>query len=279
MSKSRIVTVVLAVMLIVGLSLLLYPLVSDYWNDLHQSKAIAQYAENVAQMDEAAYNKILQDAADYNAELKNKSRKYNLTESELKVYNSMLNVAGNGVMGYVEVPCIGVSLPIYHGVDEAVLQIAIGHIEWSSLPIGGEGTHSAISGHRGLPSAKLFTDLDKVKKKDLFVVRVLNEVYTYEVDQIRIVSPDDVKDLEIEDGKDYCTLVTCTPYGINSHRLLVRGHRVENVEITQTVRVIADATQIEPLIMAPIVAIPMLIAFTLYVVFKPVKKQPSKEEE
>ena len=168
-------------------------------------------------------------------------------------------MSGNGIIGYIEIPSIGCSLPIYHGTDEAVLQIAVGHIAGTSLPVGGQGTHCALSGHRGLPSAKLFTDLDKMVDGDIFVLRVLDETLTYAVDRILIVEPYEMDALEIEAGKDYCTLVTCTPYGINTHRLLVRGHRIENIAQAKIVRVTADAVQIEPLIVAPIVAIPLLL--------------------
>ncbi len=174
-------------------------------------------------------------------------------------YNQALNLTGNGIMGYVEIPEIDSVLPIYHGTDEAVLQIAVGHLEWTSLPVGGEGTHCVLSGHRGLPSAKLFTDLDKIVEGDVFILRILDEILTYEVDQILIVEPNVTDALRIEEGKDYCTLVTCTPYGINSHRLLVRGHRIENAPEARIVRITADAAQIEPLLVAPIVGIPLVL--------------------
>ena len=166
-------------------------------------------------------------------------------------------------MGYIEIPTIGVTLPIYHGTDETVLQVAIGHLEWTSLPVGGESSHCVVSGHRGLPSAKLFTDLDKLVVGDVFIFRVLDEILTYEVDQILIVEPHETEALRIEKGKDLCTLITCTPYGVNSHRLLVRGHRIENQEEAVIIRVTADATQIEPVIVAPIVAIPMLLVLLI----------------
>jgi sortase A len=176
-------------------------------------------------------------------------------------------------MGYIEVPTIGVTLPIYHGTDEAVLQIAVGHLEWTSLPVGGESSHCVVSGHRGLPSAKLFTDLDKLVVGDLFMFRVLDEILTYEVDQILIVEPHETEALLIQQGKDLCTLITCTPYGVNSHRLLVRGHRVENQEEAQTIRVTADAMQIEPVIVAPIVAIPMLLVLLIGVLIPKPKRR------
>lgn len=259
MKKGRISTIILILTFFTGLSLLLYPTVSDYWNSLHQSKAITEYAEQVADLNDADYEKFWQDAVKYNQTLLTKEDRYTLTKEEQAEYESLLNVSGNGIIGYIEIPDIKCSLPIYHGVNEAVLQIAVGHIEGSSLPVGGKSTHCVISGHRGLPSAKLFTDLDKLDAGDRFLLRILDETLTYEVDQIRIVLPNEMNDLEIAVGKDYCTLVTCTPYGINSHRLLVRGHRVENETEAKTVRVTADAMQIEPMLVAPMVAVPMLL--------------------
>ena len=180
-------------------------------------------------------------------------------------------------MGYIEIPTIKLSLPIYHGTEEDVLQIAVGHLDWSSLPVGGESTHCVLSGHRGLPSAKLFTNLDQLVEGDAFVIRTLDEVLTYEVDQILIVEPDDVSALSIEEGKDLCTLVTCTPYGVNSHRLLVRGHRVANQ--SEAIRVTSDAIQIEPLLVAPVLAIPMLLALLLLLLIPGRKKRPTGGNE
>lgn len=259
MKKGSISTIILILVFLVGLSLLLYPTASDYWNSLHQSRAITEYAEQVANLDDDTYEQFWQDAESYNQTLLTKSDRYELSEEEQAEYESLLNVSGNGIIGYIEIPVINCSLPIYHGVDEAVLQIAVGHIEGSSLPVGGGSTHCVLSGHRGLPSARLFTDLDKLTEGDTFILRVLDETLTYEVDQIRIVEPYEMADLEIEEGKDYCTLVTCTPYGINTHRLLVRGHRVENQAEAKTIRVTADAMQIEPMLVAPIAAVPMLL--------------------
>ena len=257
--SSRLITIFLFLVLIAGLSLLLYPTVSNYWNSLHQSRAIAAYAEQVAEMDDDTYTQLWADAQAYNQSLLHSPYRYNLTDEEHEKYESLLNVSGNGIIGYIEIPSIKCSLPIYHGTDEDVLQIAVGHIEGTSLPVGGEGTHCVLSGHRGLPSARLFTDLDQLSEGDDFIIRVLDETLTYEVDQIRIVLPYEMSDLEIEADKDYCTLVTCTPYGINTHRLLVRGHRVDNQEDARTVRVTADATQIEPTLVAPTLAIPFLL--------------------
>lgn len=263
MKKGSLSTFILILIFLVGLSLLLYPSVSDYWNSLHQSRAIAEYTEQVAALDHTRYEQLWDAAQSYNQELLNKADRYEMSDEEKEEYESLLNVSGNGVIGYVEIPVIGCSLPIYHGTDEAVLQVAVGHIAGTSLPVGGEGTHCVLSGHRGLPSAKLFTDLDKMTEGDIFTLKVLDETLTYEVDQILIVEPYELEELSIEEGKDYCTLVTCTPYGINTHRLLVRGHRVDNQAESETVRVTADAMQIEPAIAAPLVAAPMLLILLL----------------
>ena len=265
MKKSVVSTVILILVFFLGLSLVLYPSVSDYWNSLHQSRAIATYAEEVSNLDTDRYEQLWAEAVDYNRTLRNRDNAFLLSETQKAAYDSLLNVGGNGVMGYIEIPTIGVSLPVYHGTDEGVLQIAVGHIEWTSLPVGGESSHCVISGHRGLPSAKLFTNLDKLVVGDTFLFRVLDETLTYEVDQILIVEPQETAALQIVPGQDYCTLVTCTPYGINTHRLLVRGHRVENAETARTIRVTADAMQVEPLIVAPMVAAPMLAVLLIWV--------------
>jgi len=257
--KNRIVNLLLAAAFLAGLSLLLYPTVSDYWNSFHQTRAIATYAENVAALDNASYDAIWDAARQYNRNLCSRSNSFLLSEEQKAEYESLLDISGQGVMGYIEIPEIDVSLPIYHGTEDPVLQVAVGHLEWTSLPVGGESTHCVLSGHRGLPSAKLFTDLDKLREGDTFLLRVLDEILTYEVDQILIVEPQDTAALEIAEGEDYCTLVTCTPYGINTHRLLVRGHRIDNIEGVKTVRVTADAVQLEPMLVAPVVAIPMLL--------------------
>ena len=257
--KGNFTTLLLILVLLAGLSLLLYPSVSDYWNSFHKTRAIAAYAEEVANLNQDQYDEIWAAAESYNASLTDRVNAYLLSDAQKEEYQQLLNVSGLGVMGYIEIPSIDCSLPIYHGTEESVLQIAVGHLEWSSLPVGGESTHCVLSGHRGLPSAKLFTNLDKLREGDIFLLRILDEVLTYEVDQILIVEPQEVGALQIVEGQDYCTLVTCTPYGINTHRLLVRGHRIDNVEEAKTVRVTADAIQIEPLLVAPIVAIPILL--------------------
>lgn len=266
-------TIILILVFLTGLSLLLYPTVSDYWNSMHQTRAISEYVDQVAVMENDHYEALWDAARSYNGTLMQKDDRYTLTDEERDEYESLLNVSGNGIMGYIEIPAIDCSLPIYHGTDEAVLQIAVGHIEGTSLPIGGAGTHCVLSGHRGLPSAKLFTDLDKLVEGDIFLLYVLDETMTYEVDQIRIVEPYEMDALDIDPDKDYCTLVTCTPYGINSHRLLVRGHRVGNREEVKTVRVTADAIQIEPVIVAPLVAVPMLFILFIMLLVRYRKKK------
>ncbi|MDO4490536.1 MAG: class C sortase [Lachnospiraceae bacterium] len=257
--KKHGVTTILVIIFMIGLCLLLYPSFSDYWNSFHQSRAIATYAEQVANMNDEKYKKLMGEAEAYNKSLTETGMRWQMTEEEAREYDSLLDVTGTGIMGYIEIDKIKCSLPIYHGTDDAVLQIAIGHIQGSSLPVGGKGSHCVLSGHRGLPSARLFTDLDQLSNGDTFVIRTMDETMTYEVDNILIVEPDDVGSLVIDPEEDYITLVTCTPYGINTHRLLVRGHRIENLASSRNIRVTADANQIEPIMVAPFAAIPILL--------------------
>ncbi len=252
-------TVILVAFLLLGLAIIAYPTFSDWWNQYHQSRAIATYVQDIESISQEEKDAILAEARDYNVRLLQKSDRYRLSDEERAEYERTLNPTGNGVMGYIQISSIGVNLPVYHGLDESVLQIAIGHIEGTSLPVGGETTHAVVSGHRGLPSAKLFTDLDKLVEGDTFTMTVLDQTCTYEVDQIRIVDPADMSDLNIVQGADYTTLVTCTPYGINTHRLLVRGHRIDN--IAGRVVIPAEALQIPNYIAVPAVAIPMLFAY------------------
>ncbi len=266
--KKHLSTIVLVLIFVVGLGLLLYPTLSNYWNTLHQSRAIATYTEQVDNLEDDEYNRILGEAKAYNSEIALKGNKRALTASEMQTYNKLLDPSGSGVMAYIDIPIIGVSLPVYHGVSDAVLQVATGHLEWSALPVGGESTHCVLSGHRGLPSAKLFTNLDKLGEGDVFMLHVLKETFTYQVDQILIVEPHETDDLNIVRGEDYCTLVTCTPYGINSHRLLVRGHRIENLEEDEVLIITADASQIDPVLVAPVVAAPILLVLFIYLMIK-----------
>ena len=243
--------------LLVGIGLLLYPSVANYWNSFHQTRAIMGYQEAVTNMSAEEYKRIIDDARAYNKELAKTGIIWKMSDEQRTVYNSKLKIPGSEVMAYVSLPKFHIKVPIYHGTEESVLQIAIGHIEGSSLPVGGKSTHCIISGHMGLPSARLFTDLDKVKEGDTWTITTLNETLTYECDQIRIVEPDDLSNLQIIKGEDYCTLVTCTPYGINTHRLLIRGHRIPNADGAADLT--ADAIQIEPVYVAPIMAVPALI--------------------
>lgn len=278
MKKNRgnsMTTLFLVLMLFAGLSLLLYPTVSNYWNSLHQSRAIAAYVEQVAQIDNETFDQLREQARAYNRTLVGKAYRYDMTRQEREEYESLLNVSENGIIGYIEIPDIHCELPIYHGTDANALQVGVGHIEGSSLPVGGESTHCAISGHRGLPSAKLFSDLDKLKVGDRFSLRVLDDTLTYEVDQVHTVLPEEMDELEIVEGEDYCTLVTCTPYGINTHRLLVRGHRVENSTDKEPARVASDETRTEPLgkisILLPVLVFAILPMLLL--VFLPSKRK------
>ena len=272
--KKHASTIILLIIFIIGLSLMLYPSFSDWWNSFHQSRAISTYSEAVANMDNDRYDQIWSAAWDYNRSLIDRPNDYLLSDEQKIQYEALLDIGQNGIMGYIEIPKINVTLPVYHGTSEAVLQVAIGHLEWTSLPVGGENSHCVVSGHRGLPSAKLFTDLDKMEVGDPFLLRVLDEILTYEVDQILIVEPQETKSLMIEEGRDLCTLVTCTPYGINTHRMLVRGHRVDTVEERPARRVTADAVQIEPIIVAPVVAAPILLVLLIALLIpKPKKKK------
>lgn len=256
-------TILLLLVLLIGLSLLLYPTFSDWWNNRVQSRAVANYSEIVANLDVDKYADFWNAAKAYNESLLPRFNPYLLSEEQKAAYPEVLNIAGDGIMGYIEIPTINVSLPIYHGTEESVLQVAIGHLNWTSIPTGGASTHCVVSGHRGLPSARLFTDLDKMVIGDLFMIHVLDETLTYEVDQILIVEPTDTEELLIRQGKDLFTLVTCTPYGVNSHRLLVRGHRVENLEEAQIVRVTADAMIIEKMVVMPFVLMPILLVMLI----------------
>ncbi|MCS4488889.1 class C sortase [Streptococcus sciuri] len=258
--RQRVTKLALPLIFIIGLGLLTYPSISDYWNSFHQSQAIMSYAKSVAKMSSKEYDKILDSARQYNAQ---HSINWNFSSSDRAAYEKELNFNHDGSMGYIVISKINVKLTIFHGTDESVLQTSIGHLEGTSLPIGGKGTHCVLSGHRGLPSARLFSDLDKLREGDTFTLHVLNETMTYEVDQIRVVDPTDLSSLTIDPEQDYVTLVTCTPYGINTHRLLVRGHRVANAD--GDANVISEAFQIRPIYIAPFIAVPICLILIGYV--------------
>jgi len=256
-------TLLLSLIFLIGVGLFAYPTFSDWWNSFHQSRAISSYMNTVANLDPEQYDQIIAEAQAYNQEIAQSGIHWQITDEERARYNSLLSIDDTGIMGYITIPKINIMLPVYHGVDESILQVAIGHLEGTSLPVGGPGSHCVISGHRGLPSARLFTDLDKLVEGDTFTMTVLDRTLTYEIDQIRTVVPTDLSNLNIEDGEDYCTLMTCTPYGINTHRLLVRGHRTANAN--GDAEVIADAIQIEPAYIAPFIAVPVLILLMIAV--------------
>lgn len=262
--RKHISTIILCITFITGLSLLLYPTVSNYWNAQHQTQAVVDYTERIEKMDDSEKLAEIDRAREYNSLLVDNGRRFSPNKEEKEFYNSVLSVDDNGMMGYITIPELRLKLAIYHGVYESVLQVGIGHIEGSSLPVGGESTHCVLSGHRGLPSAKLFTDIDKLVVGDVFMLHVYDEMLTYEIDQILIVEPEDYSALAIEDGKDYCTLVTCTPYGINTHRLLVRGHRVENKVIDGT-RVTSDAIKVNKYLVIAGLSLLLLFVYYLFV--------------
>ncbi len=273
MKKSSFSTIILILVLVVGLSLMLYPSFSNYWNDLRQTKAIVNYDSVISEMSDEDCSHLFNDAVEYNKALR-AVRFPLMYYDEVPGYDNLLNIDGNGIMGYINIEKIGVELPIYHGIDETVLQVAVGHIEGSSLPTGGESTHCALSAHRGLPSARLFTDLDKLEIGDVFTLTVIDTVLTYQVDQILTVEPENIEPLYVVEGEDYCTLVTCTPYGVNSHRMLIRGKRIENEKQLLNIRVTADASIIDPIVVAPFVAAPiLLVLFILLMLPKPHKNR------
>ena len=280
--RSRKIWIILTIGFLVGISVLLYPAFSNYWNSKTQSRTIVDYEAVLQYMEPEDYTAIFQTAYDYNDALY--ATAFPLTDyRNVPGYYEALKVEGTSIMGYVKIPKIGVEIPIYHGTSEDVLSRGVGHMEGSSLPVGGTSTHCIMSAHRGLPSAKLFTDLDRLEMGDTFQIIVLDQILTYQVDQIKITTPQEFEDLVIVDGMDYCTLVTCTPYGINTHRLLVRGIRVETIVEKPVIYVSNDAFRIEPLLVTPAVAAPMLFVFLIHLMVKyrepPKEPQPKKKEE
>jgi len=270
--KKHLSTILLVLIFFVGLSVLLYPSISNYWNSRVQSRAIVDYEAVLQNLDTEDYTKEFAAADQYNVKLRQISFPL-MNYKQVDGYEDILNVSQNGIIGYIDIEKIKVELPIYHGTSDPVLNVAAGHLEGTSFPVGGESTHAVLSAHRGLPSAKLFSDLDKLDEGDTFTITVLNQVLTYEVDQIRIVLPNEVEDLYVTDGEDYCTLVTCTPYGINTHRLLVRGTRIENAAEKPMIFVPNEAYRIDPIIVTPAVAAPMLLIALIVLMVKYRKKR------
>lgn len=281
--NGKITTVLLIALLVAGLGLLAYPSVSNFWNSMHQTKAIKSYIEEVSELNKNDLTDIWKEVEEYNRNILKRGNKYLPDESEKEKYTELLDVSGTGMMGYIDIPKISVTLPVYHGTDKGVLQVAAGHLDWTSLPAGGENTHCVLTGHRGLPSAKLFTDLDELEIGDTFILSVLDRTLTYEIDQILIVRPEEADALMISDGEDLCTLVTCTPYGINTHRILVRGHRITGDSQTAgSVKITSDAVKMGSLMVAPAVAVPILLVILIILFIKDKKRktrQVNKNEE
>ncbi|MEE1320980.1 MAG: class C sortase [Acutalibacteraceae bacterium] len=271
-------TIILVAIFFVGLSVLLYPTISDFWNEKRQSQAIVNYDDLIVDLTPEDYSKLFAKADAYNGKIRNMSFPFLNHKNIADEYYSTLDVNGDGMMGYITIEKIKVQLPIYHGTSDKVLNSAVGHVEGSSLPVGGKSTHAVLSAHRGLPSAKLFTNLDKVEIGDVFTIRILDRTITYQVDQILIVLPHETDALNLVQNEDYCTLVTCTPYGINTHRMLVRGTRIENLEPDRVINVITEAYQIDPLIVTPAVAAPMLGALLVILLIKSGKSNKSKKK-
>ena len=274
--ESKKSTIILLVSFFIGLSVLLYPSLSSFWNSKTQSKAIVDYESMLAQFKPEDYTAVFEAADAYNRrllELEHPLRDH----AQLTEYHSTLNVSGTGMMGYVTIPKIGQELPVYHGTSDGVLSVAVGHLEGTSLPVGGADTHSVVSAHRGLPTAVLFTHLDRMEVGDTFHFTILDRTITYEVDEIRIVEPHDVSLVQIEKGKNYCTLLTCTPSGINTQRLLVRGHQVDATQ-TRSIYIANEAYRIEPMVVMPFVALPIVFVLLIYVAFAPVKKETLDED-
>ena len=264
MKKNKI-GILLVLMLFIGVCGLLYPSVSQYWNSKTQTRAIENYREILDSLQPEDYDAFFEEAENYNAKLNELN--FPLTDyHRLKGYNDILDLSGTGIMGYVSIPKLGVELPLYHGISAEVLNVACGHLEGTSLPVGGENTHCVLSAHRGLPHAKLFTELDKMEVGDTFTITVLNRTVTYQVDQIKVVLPNETNDVQIVAGEDLCTLLTCTPYGINSHRLLVRGTRIENA--APVLHVMSNAYQIDSLVATPVVAAPILLTLLIVLMIK-----------
>ena len=264
--KKHWLDILIAVLLILGVALLLYPAFSNYVHSRNVAKIITDYNRVSSDTSEERKLQMIKDAEDYNAKLAKTPQNF-YDPSQVTGYNKTLDLTGTGIMGYINIPKIGVELPIYHGTEKGVLQVGVGHLEGSSLPVGGGSTHAVLSGHRGLPSSRLFTDLDEIETGDTFTITVMDRVITYKVDQIKIVLPEEIEDLYIEDGMDYCTLVTCTPYGVNTHRLLVRGVRTdEGIDKPAGIAVSSEAIKIDTAIVATAVAVPAFIVVVAVIV-------------
>lgn len=255
--KGKLFNIVLVLVFVAGLSLLLYPTVSNAYNNYLQSKTIASYSERVNQLEKDTYEKEWKKAEEYNRSLLERENPFVLTQELEQMYWQTLDLSGRGIMAYIEIPSVDVTLPIAHGTSDETLQSYVGHLEWSSLPVGGENTHCIISGHRGLPSSELFTNIDHLELGDKFYLHILGQTLEYQVCNIAVVEPQDQTLLTVEEGKDLVTLVTCTPYGINSHRLLVRGIRTGegSTENVGEVYVKNEVTQIDTLTLVSVLVV------------------------
>ena len=262
--RGKLTTILIILMFLSGLTLFLYPTVSNYINSLHQTTAIQTYSDEISQLQKEENERMWKEAEAWNRCLAGEDRWQDVKRG----YDDLLNASGSGIMAYIEIPAVGITLPIGHGVEAGVLDHSVGHLDWSSLPVGGETTHCVLSGHRGLPSAELLTNIDHLDIKDVFLIHVLGETLKYRVDQIIVVEPEDVSGLQIEKGKDYVTLVTCTPYGINSHRLLVRGTRIDEGN-PGTVEVTNEAKLMHPMIPVSVCMLVLVVGvFAAWICFR-----------
>ncbi len=276
--KKHLSTIFFGIIFLIGLLLVLYPTVSNFLNNREQKKVIREYSSIVNNMDKEEKEAMYNEAVDYNKKIYENGMIDYSNPDAVEGYNDILDVSGTGIMGYISIPKINVELPIYHGTSDGVLQVAVGHLEGSSLPVGGENTHCVLSGHRGLPSADLFTHLDRLNVHDIFTISVLDKTLVYEIDQIKVVAPGDTQYLQIEDGKDYCTLLTCTPYGINTHRLLVRGVRVADSDDKNNIYVYADAYKIDTKTVTVLMAVPLTLLLLLGMVVHIRRNKKRKQE-
>ncbi len=276
--KKHLSTIFFGIIFLIGLLLVLYPTVSNFLSNREQKKVIREYSNIVNNMDKEEKEAMYNEAVDYNKKIYENGMIDYSNPDAVEGYNDILDVSGTGIMGYISIPKINVELPIYHGTSDGVLQVAVGHLEGSSLPVGGENTHCVLSGHRGLPSADLFTHLDRLNVHDIFTISVLDKILVYEIDQIKVVAPGDTQYLQIEDGKDYCTLLTCTPYGINTHRLLVRGVRVADSDDKNNIYVYADAYKIDTKTVTVLMAVPLTLLLLLGMVVHIRRNKKRKQE-
>lgn len=277
--KKKLPGILLVLVFVAGLSLLLYPTISNAYNSWLQSKAIAEYSQQVDKLEQQTYEQEWAKAQSYNQQLHCRTDPFGLTEELEKQYWQTLNLSGRGIMGYVQIPSVDVTLPIAHGTSEDTLRDKIGHLEWSSLPVGGESTHCVISGHRGLPSSELFTNIDHLELGDKFYLHTLGQTLEYTVCHIAVVEPQDQRLLRIEEGQDLVTLVTCTPYGINSHRLLVRGIRSggENAEQTDQIFLKNEITGIDTMVLVMVLLAVLSVTAFVFLILSGRKKNKRRQ--